>query len=380
MPSGPLAVRACAGPSDWRLFERCAERFHRHARSFVPSLPGSVVKWLRPSSPFRHHGEITPFLAFRGGRVVGRVAAIINRSHNTYHADTTGFFGFFECEDDPAAARALLDAAAAHLQARGFGVLRGPYNPSIHDECGLLTRGFEHRPCIGLVWNPPYYDKLLRAAGLSPVLASQGFTLDLWRLEPPERLRKLAERVARRSRVRLRPIRLHALEEDLPIVRDVYNDCLERNWGFYPITLEDLRAAAQEFKIIADPSIITIAEQDGQRAGMALALPDLNEWLAAARPLPRPLRPLWVLLLLRTRRPRRGRQVMYGVAPAFRDRGLHAWLSYAHFLDSKARYERAVLGWIQDNNTEVLEMAEFIGGEHAFEWTIYERPLVDSKS
>ena len=375
LPQGTLEVRPCLTPRDFRLFETCAEKILRHARCFVPPLPGTVSKWLGPKSPFRRHGEIFPFLARRAGKVVGRVAAILNRSHNSWCQDTTGFFGFFECCDDPAAARALLDAVGGLLRSRGFSILRGPYNPSIHDECGLLTQGFEDRPCIGLTWNPPYYDKLLRAAGLRPAMVSYGYYLALNQLDPPARLRRLAEHVARRSRVCLRPLRLEALQDELPIIQEVYNATLERNWGFYPITAEDLQMAASDLRQIADPGIIKIAEQDGRRAGVALALPDLNTFLATARPLPRPLRPLFLLALLRTKRPERGRQVMYGVAPAFRDRGLHAWLSYEHFLDSKARYSRAVLGWIQENNTEVLEMAEFIGGERKLEWTIYEKPL-----
>jgi hypothetical protein len=367
-------VRECRTLRDRVLFERVPEILHHRHPAFVPPFPGSISKWLGQGSSFRkRHGEILPFLAFRDGETVGRIAAIVNRSHNSHARDRVGFFGFFDCVADPAVAAALFARAEEALVARSLDRIRGPYNPSIHDECGVLTLGAEHRPTMGLPWNPDYYESLLLGLGFSEVCVSHGFRLPLQRLDPPSRLTRMAERVAARSRVRLRPINLSRLDEDLEVVGDVYNATLERNWGFYPLPREDLLEAADELRAIAEPELITIAEQDGQRAGMALALPDINEFLASARRFPGWLRGLWVFALLRTRRPARARQVVYGIAPGFRDRGLHAWLCHEHFLDSKAKFPDATLGWIQENNTEVLELAEFLGGERRYRWSIYEK-------
>ena len=97
----------------------------------------------RAKNPFFEHAEVECFLAFVGDRVRGRIAAIDNRAHNEFHDDRVGFFGFFECEDDPAVAAALFDAAARWLGARGKDVLRGPMNFSTNDDCGSLVDGFE---------------------------------------------------------------------------------------------------------------------------------------------------------------------------------------------------------------------------------------------
>src|SRR5207237_1093502 len=78
-----------------------------------------------------------------------------------------GFYGFFECIDDPAAARALFDTAATWLRARGLRVMRGPMSPSINDECGLLVEGFDTPPTLMMPHNPPYYVGLHAGSGLA---------------------------------------------------------------------------------------------------------------------------------------------------------------------------------------------------------------------
>jgi hypothetical protein len=370
------SISYCKTQREKRLFERLPEMLHGRDPAFVPPFPGSVAKHLSPKSPFnRIYGEIYPFLAWRNGTPVGRIAAIVNRAHNERYGDKTGFFGFFDCEDNVGLARLLFDTAAKILRSRGLESLRGPYNPSINDECGLLVQGFEHPPTVGLVWNPPYQQALVEQLGFQPVCSSFGFLLPLHRLEPPERLRRIVDRMVKRRNIRMRSIDMSRLEEELEIVREVYNATLERNWGFIPISMDDLLASAEDLKAFADPEVILIAEIDGENAGVALSLPDFNEILARVKKTPRLLRLLHIFLLMKTRRIRLARQVIYGIAPRFRDRGLHAWLLYEQFVRAKRRFANGVLGWIEESNTEILENAAMLGGLRRQEWRIYERAL-----
>lgn len=321
------------------------------------------------------HGRIHAFVATRNGRPVGRIAAIVNESHNRYHGDRTGFFGFFECVDDEDVAKTLIDHAAKVLRDGGLTSMRGPYNPSINDECGLLVEGFDTPPSIGLVWNPPFYERLLLSAGLQPARNLVGFELPLARLQMPERIARLAARVAKRSKLRLRPIDMKNLERDLGVVHVVYNHTLGRNWGFVPISMEDLLMAANDLRAIADPAMIMIAEQDGEPAGVALSLPNFNELLGPLKRTPRWLRLPHLLWLMKTRRIRTGRQVVYGIVPKFRDRGLHAWLLHEQFSRARSYYTDAELGWIEENNSEILSNAVMMGGSLKRRWRIYEKPL-----
>lgn len=360
------------------LFERLPELLHHAHPAFLPPFPGSVVKQLSPRSPFnRLYGTIHPFLAWRGKRPVGRIAAIVNRAHNERYQDQTGFFGYFDCENDETTAEALFAKAGEVLRAEGREALRGPYNPSINEECGLLVEGFEHRPCIGLLWNPDYHQHLVEKLGFRTVCKSFGFLLPLHRLEPPPRLARIVERAAKRSRLKLRPIKMDQLEEELKIVHEVYNATLERNWGFIPISMDDLLAAADDLRAFADPAMILIAEMKGENAGVALSLPNINEILALTKKTPHWLRLLHILWLMKTHRINWARQVVYGIAPKHRAvGGLHAWLLYEQFVCAKARYANASLGWIEETNTEILDNSRLVGGEQQQEWRIYEKALV----
>lgn len=373
-----MTISACTTPRDWRAFEEVSEDLHRNDPAFVPPFPGSVAKFLKPGSAFRkRHGDILPFIARRNGKPVGRIAAIINRTHNAFYNDHTGFFGFWECENDPATAAALFDAAAEAVAARGLTTLRGPYNPSINDECGLLVEGCEGAPFIGLTWNPAYYQHLVANLRFRVVCTKFGLDLPLSRLEPPARLGKIVERTAKRSRLILRPIHLDRLQDELPIIQEVYNATLERNWGFVPISMDDLLSAADDMRAIADPGMILIAEMNGENAGIALSLPNFNELLALTKSTPRPLRLLHIAWLMKARKIRTGRQVVYGISPRFRDRGgLHAWLLYEQFVCAKARYHDAQLGWIEETNHEILENCQMLGGIVRRRWCIYEKNLV----
>ncbi len=353
-----------------------AENLHGTDPAFIPPFPGSVAKYLSAKSAFHlRHGEITGFIAVRDGRPVGRIAAIINRSHNERYSDRTGFFGFFECDDNPATANALFGKVAGVLKAAGMDRMRGPYNPSINDECGMLASRFDLPPVIGLTWNPEYYLRLLAVEGFADVRTLHGMNLPMHRLPQPARLARIVDRIATRSNLKMRTMDISRLPEELKIVREVYNATLERNWGFVPISMEDLLAAADDIRAIADPKLLLIAEMDGKDAGVALTLPNFNEILAKVKRTPHWLRLPHILFLMRTHKINSCRQTVLGVVPGCRDRGLHAWLIHEQFVRAQERYANATLGWMEDTNSEIMKNCEVVGGEYERIWKIFEKAL-----
>ena len=353
-----------------------AENLHGTDPAFIPPFPGSVAKYLSAKSAFHlRHGEITGFIAVRDGRPVGRIAAIINRSHNERYSDRTGFFGFFECDDNPATANALFGKVAGVLKAAGMDRMRGPYNPSINDECGMLASRFDLPPVIGLTWNPEYYLRLLAVEGFADVRTLHGMNLPMHRLPQPARLARIVDRIATRSNLKMRTLDISRLPEELKIVREVYNATLERNWGFVPISMEDLLAAADDIRAIADPKLLLIAEMDGKDAGVALTLPNFNEILAKVKRTPHWLRLPHILFLMRTHKINSCRQTVLGVVPGCRDRGLHAWLIHEQFVRAQERYANATLGWMEDTNSEIMKNCEVVGGEYERIWKIFEKAL-----
>src|SRR5207248_11503838 len=116
------------------------------------------------------------------GRAIARIAAIHNQLHNDFHHDKVGFFGFYQCVDGgevgQAATKAVVDAAADWLKGRGLESIRGPFNPTINDDCAIWIDGASY-PTFLMPSNPRYYDAQLKAAGLEPVKSLRVYRLGL---------------------------------------------------------------------------------------------------------------------------------------------------------------------------------------------------------
>jgi hypothetical protein len=286
-----------------------------------------------------------------------------------------GFFGFFECVNEPDVAQALFEAASGFLRDAGMSTIRGPYNPSINDDCGLLLNGYDKPTVIGLPWNPEYYTVLLDGQGFSKARSLYVMNLPLHRLQPPARFVGIIERLKKRANLATRPFDLSKLDRELDVVCRVYNATLERNWGFVPIAIEDLIDSVGDLRAIADPRLLLIGEASGKSAGVALTLPNFNEILHAARKTPHWLRLVHIFFLMKTRKIQTCRQSVLGVVPEFRDRGLHAWLIHEQFSEAKKHHVEAMLGWLEDTNAEIIEICKAVGGEKDREWGIFERAI-----
>jgi hypothetical protein len=164
-----------------RRFLRLPWRIYAGDPNWVPPLlVGLKDKLDARRHPFFEHAEAASFLACRDGdgEPVGRITAIVDRAHNEAHQDRTGFFGLFECLDDPEAARALVDAAAAWCAERGRDTLRGPMNLSMNDECAMLLEGFDGPPVVMMPYNPRYYLDLMAGCGLAKAKDLYAFRVD----------------------------------------------------------------------------------------------------------------------------------------------------------------------------------------------------------
>ncbi len=340
---------------------------------YVPPFPGSIVKLIGPKSPFKHHGDVICFLAYKDGKVVGRIAAVENRSHNAFHKDNLGFFGFFDFIDDFEVASALFDSAKQELSARGKTVLRGPYNPSINDETGLLVEGFDTIPFVLMPHNPPFYGPMYEKLGLKQ--ARDLYAFHMANGPPPERVARIADRIRKHTGVSLRSMQLKNLAAELQIIRDLYNSTLCRNWGYVPITAEDLDHAAKDLKEIVAPDMLLIAEKNGKPVGFSLAIPNINEFLAKTKKSNRVMRALKFIWALKTKHPKEARLAAMGVHPEYRNTGIAALFYYESMVRGKGRYTGGELSWVEETNHELIKSLKVLGGTKYKTYRIYETPV-----
>ncbi|MFV0416825.1 MAG: hypothetical protein ACK5NG_10725 [Chthoniobacterales bacterium] len=334
-----------------------------------------MARFLDPKGHFfKRHGEIAAFIVSRNGQPVGRLAAIINHTHNEYHRDRIGFFGFPAFKDDPQAIHLLFEAVSDFLKSRGLTQIRGPYSPSINEECGLLVNDFENRSFIGIPWNPDYYEARILEQNYKPVRELQCLLLDM-SLPLPERVRRIVERIETRSHLHIRPIRMNKLDEDLKILTRLYNRTLDRNWGFVPMHIEDLRDAASDLRAVANPEGIQIVEMANRPAGFIITLPNINDHLACTKNTPPALRLLHLAYLLKTRNTKTARLTVLGIDPKFRARGINAWFFAKAQEWTSSLYTDTEISWVEANNTEIIESAELMGCKPTRTLRIFEKNI-----
>ncbi|MFP4056136.1 MAG: N-acetyltransferase [Candidatus Brocadiia bacterium] len=380
-PSAPVEVRQVAGRAQRRAFLRLPWRLYRDDPLWVPPLLAAVDRTLDPRrNPFFEHGEARLLLAWSQGRPVGRIAAIVNRLHNDYHGDRVGFWGFFESERDPRVAQALFAAAAHCLRAHGLTEMRGPFNPSINDECGLLVEGFDHPPALLMPYNPPWYAELIAQAGLQPIkelyayrLVDQDVASDR---RTVQRLETLARGIRRRCpQLHVRQLDMASYARDVAALGELFNTVRRHNWGFVPVTEAELRAMARDMRPIVDPEIVLLAELEGRLVGCLLALPDLNPLL---RKLDGRLLPLgWLRLLWGRRRARGLRLFGAGALPEHRNLGVVPLL-FAQFIRNGLRrgYQTGELSWVAEDNVQSIRTIEHAVRPRLYKrYRIYARPV-----
>jgi len=362
--------------TDGRDLERFIAFPYEHYRGdplWVPQLRMDVRTLLSPKkNPFFQHATLQAFLARADGRLVGRIAAIKNDAHNREHGDRVGFYGFFESVNDQATANALFDAAADWVRAKGCDVLRGPMNPSVNDDCGLLVDGFATPPALMMPHNPPSYAALHEGYGFRK--AKDLIALESTSDRVPDRLARAAGLLAERRGITLRALDMKRFGTEVELVKALYNEAWEKNWGFVPLTDAEIDHLAKQLKPVVVADLVCFAERAGKVIGFGVALPDLNVALKhnpSGRLFPGVLKILWY-----ARHISRIRVLLLGVLKEYRSSGVDALMYHWIWTKGTARgYRWAEAGWVLEDNAPMLNAAVRLGFTPYKTYRIYDKAL-----
>lgn len=371
-----VEVRPVRGRGELKRFIRFPWRIYAGDPQWVPPLLADMRTVLdRRKHPYHQHADSEYFLAWREGEVVGRIAATVNHRYNEFHDEKTGFFGFFESVRDEAVAAALLQAAEEWLRGRGMDRVYGPVSFSTNEEAplGLLVDGFEHPPVLMTAYNPRWYPALIEGAGYSKAKDLVAYQL-VDSANPPEALVRGVQRLEQRSGIRVREFDVRRFDEELAIIKEIYNSSWERNWGFVPMTDAEFDYLAKQFRPLIDPTLCLIAEANGKPVGFSLVLPDYNQVL---RRLNGRLFPFGIIKFLWYRRRIDSIRILtLGLIPGFRRRGLDAMMYLRIFQASQRRgYHWGEASWLLEDNWEIRRGMERCGGRIYKTHRIYEKSL-----
>jgi GNAT superfamily N-acetyltransferase len=371
-----LEVRPVASRRDLTTFIKLPWRLYRNEPNWVPPLISERRRFLdRRKNPWFEHGEAQYFLAWRDGRPVGRITAQIDRLLNEFQDNSWGLFGFFECEDDPEAAAALLDAAEQWLRARGRDRLVGPMDFTMNDECGVLIEGHDQLPILLTNWTQPYYPRLLEQAGLIKAMDTLMWYLEIsGREKVHPTIWRVADRVESKYGITVRQMRKQDIEAEIDRFLEIYNAAWERNWGFSPLTEAEVRHYAATLKPIFDENWTYVAEKDGETVGAALTIPDYNQVFKHMNGRLLPFG--WLHFLLRRKKIDRVRVFALGVKREWQHTGVAARFYQMHFDAAEVTPQKhGEMGWILETNKSMNRAMEGMGGRVVRRYRLFERPF-----
>jgi hypothetical protein len=350
-------------------------RIYAEYPNWVPPLKKDVRRMLDlHGHPFWEFSERILLLARRGSETVGRIAGIIDHRYNEYHSEKMGIWGFFECADDQEAASALLTFVETWARQKGMTFMRGPLNPSANYETGLLIEGFNYPPAVGMTYNPPYYLRLIESGGCAKEKDLLAFLIDgEYRL--PDWMESLAERTARKKGVRIRHVDPKKMDAEFDLIREIYNDSWSGNWGFVPLTNNEMRDIQKSVKLFADPGLVFFMYYDDDPAAVCVIFPDVNPLLKC---LNGRISPLGLLkALIHWRKIKGLRLLMFGIKEKYRQLGL-PMLAFHHIYKiarEQKKYQNLEMGWTLEDNESINALTLETGAKIYKKYRIFRKSL-----
>ncbi len=374
-------IRRVDSANGWKDFIQVPYDLYRNDPIWVPPLRMMMKDLLNlKKNPFFKHATIHALVAYEGDKPIARIAGVIDENHNKFHKDRVGFFGFFECPNNPQLAAELLNRVKVWLKEWGMDAMRGPMNPTVNHECGLLIEGFDDSPFLMMTYNPPYYQSLLEGYGLKKT--RDMFAINIHGTEQfDDRMVAQAERLRQRSDVSFRTIRMKEVYQEVQKIITIFNDAWSDNWGFVPMNDEEIKKFADELKLIVDPELILFAMVKGKEVGFGVGLPDANQVfkkIPDGRLFPFGIfKLLWFLKGPGKRSAiNRCRIPILGVLKEYQPLGIGPLLYLEYYKRGPANgYPIGEASWILEDNAAMLKAAEKMKGRKSKTYRVYEQPL-----
>jgi len=322
--------------------------------------------------PFYEDGEVQPFLALLDGKPCGRIAPLVNHAHNRWYQEKRGFFGFFESIEDERVSGRLFDAARSWFAEQGIEAVRGPVNPSLNYECGLLVDGFHEAPWFMMTYNKPYYDRLIKAYGFRKAQNLYAFWGHVDMLdEISRRLYSLSHNILDRFDLKCRMMDVKQFDREIRTFLDIYNKSLVSTWGFVPMSEGEVKKQAAGMKQMIVPELTTIAEIDGKPVGTMFGLLDYNPRIQEINGR---LFPFGFLKLLRRRKElTRVRLISTNVLPEYQSWGIGIALVSRLVPDAlKWGIKEAEFSWVLESNDLSYKTLKKGGAKITKQYRIYD--------
>ncbi len=306
--------------------------------------------------PFYKHASREMFVCYRDRSIVGRIVAIKDDLHNQHHDDRVGFFGFFEAIEDQVIVDALIEAAAQWLKKRGCESIRGPVNPSMKSDFGVLVDGTDESPMIMTGYTLKRYQTQLQAAGLASIKRFFAFKYisdeSDTKSEKWIHLKSAKQKIlSRYPKLDLRTVSAENFDETMRDVNELGNKVRSLGWGFVPLTSDELNFMIKNLRRVIRYDTIHVAYWEGQLVGYIVTIPDINWALKRAKGPFDWLRMLQMPGLIK--KTPYGRVIALGVDDQFRKKGI-AMLLIQELVENFSAFQKWEFSWVDEANMKSI--------------------------
>lgn len=253
---------------------------------YVPPLVSDDVATLLPeANPAFDFCEAAYFMAYRDGKPVGRIAAMINRQVNEKSGSKDARFGFIDFIDDPEVSSALLKAAENWGRKKGMTKIIGPLGFTDLDHEGMLVNGFEELSTMATIYNYPYYPEHMEKHGYKKESDWLEFLMEVPD-EIPEKYNRIAEIVKKKfglrvlkytNRKRIKMEYGHAL---FHLINDAYKDLYQ----YSMLTERQIDHYIDVYLNLLNLDLVTlIVDANGKLVGVGISMPSMSRALQKSK-------------------------------------------------------------------------------------------------
>jgi GNAT superfamily N-acetyltransferase len=280
-----VEIRQVESPRDMKMFIRFPFDLYRNNPYWVPPLIADEMHTLSPDrNPAFAHCRARYWLALRNGRVVGRIAGIINDQYPVIWGKNWARFGWIDFIDDYEVSTALLGAVEEWMMSNGMDAVHGPMGFCGLDREGMLIEGFDELGTMATIYNYPYYPAHLERLGYVKDTDMVEYELDA-QSEIHERVERVSEMVMSRGGYRL--VDAKRSKDLLPYAEDalsLVDEAYAHIYGAVPLSDDQKRTLIKQYFPFLSPDLAKILlDRDGRIAAFGIAMPSFSRALQKAK-------------------------------------------------------------------------------------------------
>lgn len=379
MSEAPLVIVPVDTPADMNAFIKLPYRLHQDDPTWIPPLFLERREVLDPKkNPYLKRATVKLWLAKRGETVVGRISAQMDPLVAKQRSAEEGHFGMIAAEDEPGIFKALTETAENWLRDQGATVVFGPFNLNINEETGLLIEGRDTVAMMMMGHDYGYVGRHLDALGYCKIRDLNAY---VWNVgaELPATLKAFEKRAPTKGMV-VRPINMKDYRAEVGRLVQIFNDAWSENWGFVPMSDDEVEHMANQLKPLIIPDLVWFVEMYGDPAAFLVCLPNINEAIADLNGKLVPFGWAKLLWRLKVKGLKSARVPLLGVRKKYLNSMLGPFMTGSIMAKMYREIEKRgiqtlEMSWVLEDNKAMNGLAEQMGGRHYKTYRVYQKSL-----